>query len=119
MLWQYIGANFADSPRTKIMELLGYSATQVSSQLCPDTSESEGVTAEVLAEKMANLGTANVSCALGGRYLTDHVRWAELDFWVLAQNCLYTKVGPEHSAQNIDMIVCLILFYFQNSEFIL
>lgn len=64
MLWQYIGANFAESPRTKIMELLGYSATQVSTRLCPDASESEGITAEVLAEKMANLGTANVSPVL-------------------------------------------------------
>lgn len=63
MLWQYIGANFAESPRTKIMELLGYSATQVSTRLCPNApeAETEGVTAEVLAEKMANLGTANVS----------------------------------------------------------
>lgn len=61
MLWQYIGANFAESPRAKIMELLGYSATQVSNRLCPAAPETEGVTAEVLAEKMANLGTTNVS----------------------------------------------------------
>lgn len=61
MLWQYIGANFAESPRSKIMELLGYSATQVSTQLSPNAPEAEVVTAEVLAEKMANLGAANVS----------------------------------------------------------
>lgn len=61
MLWKYIGANFAESPRTKIIELLGYSATQVSSRLSPNAPEAEGVTAEVLAEKMANLGAANVS----------------------------------------------------------
>lgn len=61
MLWQYIGANFAESPRSKFMELLGYSASQVSSRLSPAAPESDGVTAEVLAEKMANLGTANVS----------------------------------------------------------
>ncbi|XP_045138814.1 protein transport protein Sec31A-like isoform X6 [Portunus trituberculatus] len=59
MLWQYIAANFAESPRAKIRELLGYSTTQVSSRLCPAAPETEGITAEVLAEKMANLGTAN------------------------------------------------------------
>ena len=61
MLWQYIGANFGESPRAKIMELLGYSATQVSSRLCPAAPETDCVTAEVLAEKMADLGTVNVS----------------------------------------------------------
>lgn len=64
MLWQYIGANFAESPRSKIIELLGYSATQVSSRLRPKTPEAEGVTAEMLAEKMADLGAANVSYVL-------------------------------------------------------
>nr|XP_045605804.1 protein transport protein Sec31A-like isoform X2 [Procambarus clarkii] len=57
ILWQYIGANFDSSPRNKYMELLGYSATQVSSKIRPLMPEIEGVNAEVLADKMTNLAT--------------------------------------------------------------
>lgn len=80
MLWQYIGANFAESPRAKFRELLGYSTTQVSSRLCPAAAETEGVTAEVLAEKMADLGTGNVSVVpMSGGRCTIHVVRDELD----------------------------------------
>ncbi|XP_042223332.1 protein transport protein Sec31A-like isoform X3 [Homarus americanus] len=67
ILWQYIGANFESYPRAKYMELLGYASTQVSSKLHPLVPETEGVSAlspgtegvsaEVLADKMSNLAT--------------------------------------------------------------
>ncbi|KAK3871526.1 hypothetical protein Pcinc_023333 [Petrolisthes cinctipes] len=60
VLWQYISANFEASPRAKYTELLGYTSTQVSARLhpqAPSTQDMEGVSAEVLADKMASLGT--------------------------------------------------------------
>ncbi|XP_071534263.1 protein transport protein Sec31A-like isoform X11 [Panulirus ornatus] len=56
ILWQYIGANFESSPRSRYMELLGYSSGQVASKIHPVVPEN-GVSAEVLADKMENLGT--------------------------------------------------------------
>ncbi|KAK7080804.1 Protein transport protein Sec31A [Halocaridina rubra] len=58
-LWQTIGANFGQSPRENFMEILGFSKSQVSSQLkpfAPPGSENM-VGAEDLTDKMANLGT--------------------------------------------------------------
>lgn len=61
VLWQYISANFEASPRAKYTELLGYTSTQVSTRLHPPASSTQdkedGVSAEVLADKMASLGT--------------------------------------------------------------
>lgn len=64
ILWQYISANFEASPRARYTELLGYTGTQVSTRLhppAPPTQDPQGVSAEVLADKMANLGTTEGS----------------------------------------------------------
>ncbi|XP_071534260.1 protein transport protein Sec31A-like isoform X8 [Panulirus ornatus] len=60
ILWQYIGANFESSPRSRYMELLGYSSGQVASKIHPVVPEN-GVSAEVLADKMENLGTNEIN----------------------------------------------------------
>ncbi|XP_071534259.1 protein transport protein Sec31A-like isoform X7 [Panulirus ornatus] len=60
ILWQYIGANFESSPRSRYMELLGYSSGQVASKIHPVVPEN-GVSAEVLADKMENLGTNEIT----------------------------------------------------------
>lgn len=55
-LWQTIGANFSQSPRTNFMDILGFSRTQVSSKLKPVPASADGVSPDDLADKMANLG---------------------------------------------------------------
>ncbi|XP_042893285.1 protein transport protein Sec31A-like isoform X9 [Penaeus japonicus] len=57
VLWKFIGANFETAPRTHYMSLLGYSSSQVSDKIRPPAPAAEGVAAEILADKMENLGT--------------------------------------------------------------
>ncbi|XP_037789137.1 protein transport protein Sec31A-like isoform X11 [Penaeus monodon] len=57
VLWKFIGANFEMAPRTHYMSLLGYNSSQVSDKVRPPVPAADGVAAEVLADKMENLGT--------------------------------------------------------------
>lgn len=63
VLWKFIGANFETAPRTHYMSLLGYNSSQVSDKVRPPAPVADGIAAEVLADKMENLGT-NVSIIL-------------------------------------------------------